>query len=188
MTRSAGLPKRAGNWARSFCGPDVGEQVEPLAQRTGGIDAALVHRRIVVMRDRAEDDAVRRLCGFECALRKGRALRCKCSEADLHLLERELDLPDAGRRAQHAERRGRDLRRDAVAVQHAEADRGGVGRHMSLCVPGVAQHAMMRCRPGTAKSDVRAVPHLRCIAKRRCIACGTRTANSPRWPCRRTSS
>ena len=49
------------------------------------------------------------------------------------------------------------------------------GMGYSNYVPGAAQHAMMRCRPGIAKAaGACAVPHLRCTAKKRCIACGTR--------------
>src|SRR5437763_10548915 len=41
-------------------------------------------------------------------------------------------------------------------------------------VPGVAQHEVMRCRPGTAQvAEFRAVPHLRSSTSC-CIACGTR--------------
>ena len=41
-------------------------------------------------------------------------------------------------------------------------------------VPGVAQHEVMRCRPGTAQvAEFRAVPHLRSSTSC-CTACGTR--------------
>ncbi len=124
-------------------GPDVGEQVEPLAQRARRVDAALVGGRIVVVRDRPEDDAVGGLRGREARFGKRRALRLERLEPDRHVLERELDLPAFSGGAQHVEGRGGDLRPDAVALHDAKAERGGVGKgHCSLtCVPGAAREA-----------------------------------------------
>ena len=90
---------------------DVGEQVEPLAQRAGRVDAAFVGRRIVVVRDRPEDHAVGGLRRLEARLGKRRALRGQRLQPDLDLIECEFDLPFRGRGAQHAERRRGDLGR-----------------------------------------------------------------------------
>jgi hypothetical protein len=76
-------------------GADVGEQVEPLAQRAGWINPALLGRRIIVVRDRSEDHAVGGFRGREGALRKCRTVLAKRLQPDLDLVERELDMPHA---------------------------------------------------------------------------------------------
>jgi hypothetical protein len=94
ITRSTGLPQRAEIARAFFAGRMLANRSSACAARRR-IDAALVGGRIVVVRYRPEDHAVGCLCRGECAFRKRRAFGLQRREPDLHLFEREFDLPAA---------------------------------------------------------------------------------------------
>jgi hypothetical protein len=99
------------------------KKVEAPAQFTRRVDTAFGHRRIVVVRDRPEDDAVGRSGLPQRRLRQGRAVRPQGRKTDRRVGERQAERHDAIDLAQHAEGRGRDLRPDAVAGENEEAER-----------------------------------------------------------------
>jgi hypothetical protein len=103
--------------------PDIGEQVEPAAQLAGRIEPALAHRRIVVVRHRAEDDAGSLLGLLDHRVGNRGAGVVERGEADIGGLvsEAEPEPPVCG--LEHFDGRGDDLRADAVARQHQQGGR-----------------------------------------------------------------
>ena len=69
---------------------DIGVKVEPLAQFAGRIKAALGERRILVVRHRAEQHAVRGFGFFQDRIRKRRAVAAARGPADGGALQGKL--------------------------------------------------------------------------------------------------
>ena len=102
---------------------DIGKQVEALAQFPGGIEAALRDRRIIVVRYRSENDAVRRSGGLHRRLGQRGALRVQGRKPDRHRRECKAELEDAIGGAKNRHRRRGNFRPDAVAFHHDDANR-----------------------------------------------------------------
>ena len=122
IDRRAATRRKAAAAARR---PDIGVEIEPLAQLARRIEAALRDRRIVVVRHRPEDHAVGGLGGVDRGVREGRAVRAQRRQADGDGRERQAEAERAVGGAQHRQRGGGDLRPDAVAFHDDEADRRG---------------------------------------------------------------
>ena len=99
-------------------GPDVGVEIERDAQLGRHVDAAFATARIFRMRDRGENDPVRRASGIEHRVRQGGAAGLQGGETDLVRFEGETQRQLAIDESEHFEGGGRDLRTDAVARQH----------------------------------------------------------------------
>src|SRR5262245_48498738 len=119
--RSAARRKAAAASRRA----DIGKQVEPLAQFARRVETALRQRRIIVVRYRSEDHAVGGLGRVDRRLRQGGALRPQGRKPDRHRRERETELEEVIGRAKNRHGRSRDLRADAVALHHDNAQRHG---------------------------------------------------------------
>jgi hypothetical protein len=110
-----------------------------LAQLARRIAAALRHRRIFVVRHRAEDRAIRRFGGRERGFRQGRAMRAKRGKPDRHRREGKTKLESSVDRAKDVHRRGGDLRPDAVALHDDNTHRRRrIMRCHRLSLPGRA--------------------------------------------------
>jgi hypothetical protein len=104
---------------------DIGKQIETLAQLARRVEAALRDGRIVVVRHRPEDHAIRRFGRLDRRRRQGRAVRAQGRKPNGHRRERKAELEEVIRRANNRHGRSRDLRPDAVAFHHQDADRRG---------------------------------------------------------------
>ena len=95
--------------------PDIGEQIELFAEIGRRIDPALLRRRVVEGRDGAEDDAIRRARARDHVVRQRGAVGLQCVQPDRVMLDRDLEIELALRRAEDFQRGEGDLRTDAVA-------------------------------------------------------------------------
>jgi hypothetical protein len=75
------------------------------------------------VRHRTEDHAVRRGGRLDGRRRQGRALRAQSRKPDRDRLEHKAELEEAVDGAKNLHRRRGDLRPDAVALHHDDADR-----------------------------------------------------------------
>src|SRR5262245_7588122 len=110
----------------AFSGParaDIGVKIERDSQLGRDVDAAFGPRWIIGMGDRAEQDAVRRTATLEHGGRKGRAAALEARKADLMLLAIETQFETAVQQGEDFERRGRNLRTDAVPRQYYDPHR-----------------------------------------------------------------
>ncbi len=129
---------------------DVSEQRQALAQFPRRVEAALGHRGIFVVRDRAENDAVGVARGREGGVRQGRADAAQGFETDRDLAKGEAEPEACIERAQHGQRSRHDFRADPVAVQHGELHRAGLAnigrslRHWGIPFVDTISPASMR--------------------------------------------
>ena len=99
-------------------GPDIGVEVEALAEMPGRIDLAMGLVLEVEGRGRSQDQAVGGADDVEQLGTHRRAELFQARMPDRVLLEAQIELEALGGRAQHARCRGRDLRSDAVTRQN----------------------------------------------------------------------
>ena len=104
-------------------GADIGEQIQPDAQLTRRVQPALRLLRIVVVRHRAEHNAVRRLALLPRRIWKRRAVGAQRVKADHRAGERQPKLKPLIRRTQHRFGRSTDFRADAVPIQNKQVQR-----------------------------------------------------------------
>src|SRR5687767_9772183 len=102
------------------CRTHVRVKVELHAERGRDVDAALLRRGIVEMRDRAEDHAVHFTRSREDAVGQRRSLGFQRGETDVALLVGKTEAEAAVGYVENRQRRGRDLRSDAVAGEYEE--------------------------------------------------------------------
>ena len=101
---------------RDFGRADVREEVELHAKLAGGIDAALLARRILEMIDGPEDDAGRVARGFHDVIGQRRAAASSAAPSPISVdLPFEAELEFRVGAVEHGERRVGDLGADAVA-------------------------------------------------------------------------
>ena len=131
-----GMTARRGNGGACARGPDVGVKVEPFAQFTRGIETTFRHRRIVIVRDRAQHNAMHGFGLLQHARRKCCAAGFQSRKADVGVRKRQAEFEQIIRGVQDIARGRCDFRTNAVTSKHQK-----LRRHHAHVAPSVDQPA-----------------------------------------------